>query len=221
MKFDPLALRRPVRSPAPELLHIVTQVLQAGLADLAPAASPDRGQALRHACRSALERLWDRRDALARSLAAPGTLPPTDAVEDFRVRPRLGPDQTEQERNVVQLNAATSLAALVLRSSLQSTKMANAPARPDAPWPFSPQSWAMALRRIVELASPEHTVRIELMRIGTRLLCRHFVDAWCRTSVRSGTQRRRDDVQDGHDSLPGQAQLLPHRVTRCTWTRSA
>jgi len=191
MQVAPFAARRHARPPRAELLRIVTQVLQAGLAGLAPAETRGPDRALVRACRSALERLWDRREALARSLRVP---PTADALEDFHTRTQMARLQEGQERSVVQLNAATSLAALVLRNSMHSTSLPNTPVPTDARWPFSPQSWAMALRRVVQLATPEHAVRIELMRIGTRLLCPHFVDAWRRTTFAANTRRRRADA---------------------------
>jgi hypothetical protein len=209
MDFALIASRRHDASPSAELSRIVTQVLQASLADLGPMATRRRDEAVRRACRSALQRLWDRRDGLARALRA---VPTADAVEDFRIWPRMGGGQDEQERNMVQLNSATSLAALVLRSGAQSLAPANAPVRTDARWPFSPRHWAMALRRVVELASPEHAVRIELMRIGTRLLCPHFVDVWRRTTVAASPRQRSGDAQGSAEPTPKTSQMQRHGV---------
>ena len=204
MDFAPFASRRQGGPPRPELSRIVTQVLQSGLAELATARLPGADETLRCACRSALERLWNRRDALARSLRAP---PKADAAEGCRTPPRV---QTRQERSVVELDAATSLVALVLRSGRLSAQPANAPAADDAHWELCPRCWAMALYRVVKIASPEHAVRIELMRIAARLLCPHFIDA-CRRPKFDGDRRRRNgDVQDKQD--PAKNTEMPRHI---------
>ncbi|WP_280151876.1 hypothetical protein [Piscinibacter sp. XHJ-5] len=188
--------------------RIVTQVLRSGLADLAPARLPGADETLRCACRSALERLWNRRDALARSLQA---LPTADAAEGCRTPPRTARVQTGQERSVVELDAAASLVALVLRSGRLSAQPANTPAADDAHWEHCPRCWAMALCRVVQIASPEHAVRIELMRIAARLLCPHFVDAGRRPRFDGDTRRRDGDVQDKQDTAKNTRVPL-HRV---------
>lgn len=149
---------------------MVSQVLQAGLVELRP-ADTTTDQALHRSCRRALEQLWDRREALARSLLAAA---PADAVAP----PALACTRALDPRDAA-LAAATSWCAQVLGDALAAARLQGLPADTVtmAQWPFGAPRWASTLRRIVERVSPVHEVRLELMRVGTRLLSPHIVEA--------------------------------------------
>ena len=154
-----VALRRQVLS------RLVGQVLQDALAQLRAPTTTSPNEAPRRACRTALEHLWDCRDALARSLLLRRDPCATAPV----VLPRRALLRFLHDHRFVELDDAVALCTQTLDSALQTATLPQAAAdrpHPQQRWPFSPQHWAMSLRCIVERASPVHELRLELMRLG-------------------------------------------------------
>lgn len=176
MPFTWFIPRRHVTPRRQVLSRVVGQILQDALAQLRAPTTTSPNEVLRRACRTALEHLWDRRDALARSLLSRHDPCATAPV----VLPRRALVHFLHDHRIVELDDAVALCTRTLDSALQTAALPQAAADRPHPqrWPFSPQHWAMSLRRIVERASPVHEVRLELMKLGTRVLCPHVVDAW-------------------------------------------
>lgn len=148
-----------------------------GLLQGPASATPDPG--LRRQCHDGLERLSMRHQALARALSRQARRQrPSDEGEAPRVVHRATPlSEAAQE-----LDGAT---AHVLQSLLDASESTGqSPVHADstvgtAPaWP-PPAHCAAALRWAVELASAEHAVRIELLRLGQHVLPAQFA-AVCR-----------------------------------------
>jgi hypothetical protein len=150
---------------------MVREVLEAGLVQLAAGSETSHDVDLRIDCRTALERLWDRRDALARVLQR---LPGSSLTVSGRQR-----DTQSGELHEATMQAAQALDAA--RAALPARQQVDVSAGEE--WPYSAERWASALRHITERSSSRHAVRIELLRFGASLLSPLFVDSWRRAMV--------------------------------------
>lgn len=208
MHSDRIVPRRHSGSPRCTVSGVVDRVLQSALAQLQPPATPGPNEALRRACRQVLEQLWGRREALARSLRRAG--PPLLAAAPS-VLPRTARVRAQYDRCVVELDASTTLCALRLSGALAAARLLRAPAHTlqVQQWPFTAHHWAAALRRIAKLASPVHEVRLELVRLGSCLLCPHFVDAWRHAAAKAQTTKSVGLAQAARGSGAEKPRLQP------------
>lgn len=158
--------RRSAPASQPTLWPLLTEVMSSGLAQLAPGAPAVPDDALRRACRAALERLWCRRGALARALRRPRACTGTGHA-------------------AVAVDLAGGLDAASLQCErVLAAALGNAPPAPDRAdaqgddrWPYAAQDWAATLRQVVRWATAEPAVQLELMRLGAELLAPRFADA--------------------------------------------
>ncbi|WP_341890711.1 hypothetical protein [Variovorax sp. YR752] len=170
---------------------MVREVLEAGLVQLAAGSATSTDVDLRIECRTALERLWDRRDALARVLQR---LPGSGPTVSGRQRDTQSGELHEATMQAAQALSDAARAALPARQQVEVSA--------GEEWPYSPERWASALRHITERSSSRHAVRIELLRFGATLLSPLFVDSWRRAKV----------LRDASDAGPGGAEAAGEAV---------
>lgn len=162
------------------LLRLLQEAIAGGLAQLGSAGAATSDPTLRRDCQDGLEQLWMRRQALVRALSIParsGTTP------DGTLR---GVDHgTPVDESTVELDIATADTLRALLDAGESEwrelqfRGGQAEDMPTPVWPPAPARCAAALRWAVERASTAHPVRMELMRLGTRVLAPQFA-ALCR-----------------------------------------
>lgn len=169
-----------------DIAELLNSTIARALAVLQREPCANLGSALRWQCLQAVEVLWQRRAALARALARPrATLGgSTGDIQYWTLNPEV----------TVELDTAvpTSFDAMEAEwRELQITTARQGPAAGDAlpsqaPWPPSPNACAAALWWVAGRASDNDAVRLELMRLGTRLLVPHLIEL-CRQQV-AGTK---------------------------------
>lgn len=178
----------------PPQSNMVRDVLEAALVQLAAGSTTSSDVDLRIECRTAIERLWDRREALARVLRR---LPRSSLTVSGRRHDTQSGELHEATRQAAQALNDAALAALPARQQVDVSA--------GEEWPYSSERWASTLRHITERSSTRHEVRIELLRFGARLLSPLFVDSWRRAMVNDVVP----DAQPGAEVAASEASTAP------------
>jgi|GEM_PF-3835716 len=175
-------------NPRSDIAVLLNSTIAGALAELQREPCAIMGTALRWQCLEAVQLLWQRRDALARVLAQPSRrgATPGEAVGDIEYWTLIADQTVELGTAFIASFEAIEAEWRELQTTARQRPAAAHALQSHAPWPPAPNACAAALWWVVGHASHNDDVRLELMRLGTKLLVPRFIEL-CRQQL-AGTQ---------------------------------
>ncbi|MBW8830058.1 MAG: hypothetical protein JF606_11590 [Burkholderiales bacterium] len=172
--------------PRSDIAVLLNSTIAGALAELQREPSASLGGALRWQCLEAVQLLWQRRDALARVLSQPPRRRATsgESSGDIDYWTLIAEQTVELGTAFLTSFEAIEVEWRELQITARQSPAAGDARPPQAPWPPAPNACAAALWWVVGHASHNDDVRLELMRLGTRLLVPRFIEL-CRQQLSS------------------------------------